>query len=286
MRIKDKSMYLWFLPPLALVLLIYLLPICNIVYSAFTGIVGEDRVFVGLQNFRNVLPGLPRTIGLTLVWTLGSILPAMLLGFIAALLFQREYIGKKWMMSICVLPYTIPLVIVATAWMLMYQPNFGLINVLLVQTGVLEKPVSFMSYENAMISVIVARIWRAMPFAFISYYAALRAIPAEYYEAAEVDGANHYQRLLSITIPQLVPITTTTLIVLTVWTFLVFDIIFTMTGGGPANATNIIAVEIYKKTIYSGDTGAAGVLSLIAIIILLLLTLLYWKFFNKGGENT
>ncbi|HEY8499376.1 MAG TPA: sugar ABC transporter permease [Clostridia bacterium] len=285
MNTKGKCIYPWFILPSAIIVIIYLIPICNIFYSAFTKSVGSEKVFVGFDNFTRVAPELPKLIWKTLIWTMGSIIPATVLGLTAALLFQKDTAGKKLMITACILPYTIPLVIVATAWTLMYQPNFGLLNIAMVKLGIIEKPISFLSYDNAMGSVIVARIWRAMPFAFISYYAAIRSIPAELYEAAEVDGAKPVHKLLYVTLPQLVSITSTTLIILTVWTFLVFDIIFTMTGGGPADATNIIAVQIYKKSIYMNDSGGAAVLSLVAIIILFFITLLYWRLFNKGGET-
>jgi multiple sugar transport system permease protein len=111
--------------------------------------------------------------------------------------------------------------------------------------------------DNAMTAVIVARIWRSMPFAFFSYYAALRSIPTELYEAGDVDGANGTQKLLYITLPQLRDITATTFIILTVWTFLVFDIVFTMTGGGPLDATNIMSIEIYKELMGMQDLGTS-----------------------------
>ena len=237
MRIKDKNMYIWFIPAIIIIVFIYLLPFYNIIVSSFTETRAGTTRFVGFSNFLSVADELPKLIWTTLVWTIGSIVPAMIIGLIAALLFQGEFFGKKVMMSICVLPYTIPLVIVAAVWMMMYQPQFGLLNVIMVKLGLFKKGISFLSYDRALGSVIVARIWRAMPFAFISYYATIRSIPIEYYEAAEVDGANPIQKFAFITIPQLLSITVTTMIIPTVWTFLVFDIIFAMTGGGPVDAT-------------------------------------------------
>ncbi len=285
MRIKDKTIYLWFIPPITFVVIIYLLPLWRIIYSCFTRTIAGQTLFVGWDNFIGVADELPRLISTTMIWTIGSILPAMLLGFTAALVFQRDFRGKKLMMSCTVLPYTIPLVIVASVWMMMYQPNFGLLNVLLVKLGIFNKGISFLSYDKALTSVIVARVWRAMPYAFISYYAAIRSIPLEYYEAAAVDGANAVQKLFFITIPQVASVTLTTLIISTVWTFLVFDIIYTMTGGGPVDATNIIAVQIYKYSILKNDTESAAVLSLVSILILLAITEIYWKIFNRGGET-
>ena len=198
-------------------LFVYVVPIVSTVCHAFqnTTIAGEDS-FTLTGNFAKIAKDLGPVIGRTLIWTFGSIIPSMLLGLAAALVFNRNFFGKKLCVSICLLPYTIPLIIVAVCWYLLYQPNFGLLNTFMQTVGLTGKPVQFLSRNTALTAVIVARIWRSMPFAFISYYAALKSIPAEYMEAAAVDGAGHFQTLRYITLPQLKPITLTTGIILTV----------------------------------------------------------------------
>ncbi|MBU9724724.1 carbohydrate ABC transporter permease [Diplocloster modestus] len=276
---RLKNGFLLFLVPLFLIqLLVYVVPIVSTVCHAFqnTTIAGEDS-FTLTGNFAKIAKDLGPVIGRTLIWTFGSIIPSMLLGLAAALVFNRNFFGKKLCVSICLLPYTIPLIIVAVCWYLLYQPNFGLLNTFMQTVGLTGKPVQFLSRNTALTAVIVARIWRSMPFAFISYYAALKSIPAEYMEAAAVDGAGHFQTLRYITLPQLKPITLTTGIILTVWTFLVFDIVYSMTGGGPGKATTIMPMSIYHELISMHDTGAASALSLIAILILMIMTTIYWK---------
>jgi multiple sugar transport system permease protein len=286
MRVKQKVIYLYFTPVFLLIMFIYLIPICNTFYNAFFNTSAEGAVtFIGFGNFIRIKSMIGPTIWRTLVWTFGSIVPAIILGFIAALIFQKDFRFKKTLIAACILPYTIPLVIVATVWILMYQIDFGLLNVFLKELKIIHSPISFLSVDNAMTAVIVARIWRSMPFAFLSYYAALRSIPTELYEAGDVDGASGMQKLFYITLPQLREITATTFIILTVWTFLVFDIVFTMTGGGPLDTTSIMSIEIYKELMGMQDLGTSSALSIIAIAVLLCLTLLYWKFFTRGGEQ-
>jgi multiple sugar transport system permease protein len=286
MRVKQKVIYLYFTPVLLLIMFIYLIPICNTFYNAFFSTSAEGAVtFSGFGNFIRIKSIIGPTILRTLVWTFGSIVPAIILGFIAALIFQKDFRFKKILIAVCILPYTIPLVIVATVWILMYQIDFGLLNVFLKELKIIHSPISFLSVDNAMTAVIVARIWRSMPFAFLSYYAALRSIPTELYEAGDVDGASGMQKLFYITLPQLREITATTFIILTVWTFLVFDIVFTMTGGGPLDTTSIMSIEIYKELMGMQNLGTSSALSIIAIAVLLCLTLLYWKFFTRGGEQ-
>ena len=133
-------------------------------------------------------------------------------------------------------------------------------------------------------AVIVARVWRAMPFAFMNYYSALTTIPAEQYEAACIDGAGSVQRFWYITMPNLKAITGSTLIVLTVWTFLVFDIIFGMTGGGPVDATKTISMRIYQEMFSMKNLGTASAWSLIAIVVLVIITIFYWRLMEKEDD--
>jgi multiple sugar transport system permease protein len=283
---KYKKGFLLFLIPLfAVQIFIYVVPMFDTIISTFkiTTIVGEST-FTLTGNFRKVSNNLWPIIGRTLIWTIGSISVSMIIGLAAALLFNRDFVGKKAAFSAVLMPYTIPLIIVAACWQLLYQPDFGWLNKFLQTCGIVKKSVHFLSKDSALIAVIIARIWRSLPFAFLSYYAALKSIPISLYEASKVDGAKEYQNLFYITLPQLKSITITTGVILTVWTFLVFDIIFTMTGGGPGKATTILPIAIYQETVLMYDKGAASALSLISICILIVLTSLYLKAL-KGDDS-
>ena len=276
-KLQRRRLILSLIPLFSLILIVYLIPLFSIIMNTFTGFGGSQTgKFIGLGNFRMISEEIPKSILTTLIWTMGSVLPAVLVGMVLALLFQEQFKLKKLFLSLNLLPYSIPLVIVATAWMFVYNQNFGILNVALKQFGIIDKSILFLNYQNALTSVIVARFWRALPFAFINFYAALTIIPVEFYEAASVDGASPYHKLIKITLPYLRSITSTTLIILTVWTFLVFDIIYGMTGGGPVDATRIISIQIYREMFNMKDLGTASCWSLIAIFILLVITVLYW----------
>lgn len=281
----QKGFLLFLIPLLVMQLLIYVIPIGSTIYYAFTTTTGlEAGQFTLTGNFGRVSKDLWPTIKRTLIWTFGSIVPSMVLGLCAAVLFNRKFRGQKVCISICLVPYTIPLIIVGVCWYFMYQPNFGLLNGILRAVGILEKPMRFLNKEGALLAVIVARIWRSMPFAFVSLYAAVKAIPEDYFEAAAIDGAGEWKKFIYITLPQLRPAMLSTGIILTVWTFLVFDIIYTMTGGGPGTATRILPLAIQRELITMYDTGAASALSLVSIVILTVLTVLYWRAM-EGDES-
>lgn len=280
--IQRRRIILSLAPLLLLLAFVYAYPLINVCISAFMGFTGSSAgQFVGLKNFKLISPDIPKTVTTTLVWTFGSVLPSMVLGLALALICSKNFRGKKVIVSINLLPYAIPLIIVASCWRFAYNPDFGVINVFLKKFGLIDESISFLSYENALWAIIVARIWRATPFAFMNYYSALTTIPQDQYEAAHIDGANTVQRFLYVTLPNLKSVTTSTLIVLTVWTFLVFDIVYGMTGGGPVDATRTISMRIYQEMFSMKNQGTSSAWSFIAIIILVVITILYWNVLDK-----
>ena len=283
MRSTQRKRIIGSLAPLLILLcFVYAYPLINVCISAFRGFTGSSAgTFVGLKNFEIIKGDIPSTVITTLIWTFGSVIPAMVLGLALALICNQTFRGKKAVVAINLLPYAIPLIIVASCWRFVYNQDFGIINVALKSLGIIDESIQFLDYDHALVAVVVARIWRATPFAFMNYYSALTTIPADQYEAARVDGANAIQNFFYVTLPNLKEITSSTLTVLTVWTFLVFDIIYGMTGGGPVDATMTISMRIYREMFSLKNQGTSSAWSMIAIIILVIITLFYWKFIDN-----
>lgn len=277
-KLQRRRILLSLLPLAVLLCFVYGYSLITVLFSAFTGFTGSSAgKFVGMKNFQLISKDIWPTVKITLIWTFGSVLPAMVMGLALAVFCNRKFKGKKAVVSINLIPYAIPLIIVASCWRFVYNPDFGVLNVLLSKLGLIEKPVSFLGFDLALLSVIIARIWRAMPFAFMNYYSALTTIPKDLYEAAAIDGASPSQAFWNITIPHLRTTTSSTLLVLTVWTFMVFDIIFGMTGGGPVNATKTLPMRIYQEMFGMKNLGTVSAWSLIAIGVLVIVTILYWN---------
>ena len=277
-KLQRRRILLSLLPLAILLCFVYGYSLVTVLFSAFTGFTGSSAgKFVGMKNFQLISKDIWPTVKITLIWTFGSVLPAMVAGLALAVFCNRNFKGKKAAVSINLIPYAIPLMIVASCWRFVYNPDFGVLNVLLSKLGLIEKPISFLGFDLALLSVIIARIWRAMPFAFMNYYSALTTIPKDLYEAAAIDGASPSQAFWNITMPHLRTTTSSTLLVLTVWTFMVFDIIFGMTGGGPVNATKTLPMRIYQEMFGMKNLGTASAWSLIAIGVLVIITILYWN---------
>jgi len=281
---KKLTPYYFLIPMFVVIAFIYFYPFISLVEFSFknTSLVSRGR-FIGIRNFQALADFLWPVVLKTLIWTFGSVIPAMAIGLGGALLFQDTFKGKKALMTLYLVPYCMPLAIAAFLWVSLYNPNFGIINTALLKIGFIGEPISFLSYKKALTSVIVIRIWRATPLAFITYYAGLQSIPIQYYEAARVDGASPLQCFLNITLPQLRSVTMVTAIILTVWTALIFDIIFPLTEGGPLDATEIIPIKIYKLFFYRNDVGEAAALSLATMGVLFLISLFYWKITQREG---
>lgn len=277
-KLQRRRILLSLLPLAILLCFVYGYSLVTVLFSAFTGFTGSlAGKFVGMKNFQLISKDIWPTVKITLIWTFGSVLPAMVAGLALAVFCNRNFKGKKAAVSINLIPYAIPLIIVASCWRFVYNPDFGVLNVLLSKLGLIKKPISFLGFDLALLSVIIARIWRAMPFAFMNYYSALTTIPKDLYEAAAIDGASPSQAFWNITMPHLRTTTSSTLLVLTVWTFMVFDIIFGMTGGGPVNATKTLPMRIYQEMFGMKNLGTASAWSLIAIGVLVIITILYWN---------
>lgn len=277
-KLQRRRILLSLLPLAILLCFVYGYSLVTVLFSAFTGFTGSSAgKFVGMKNFHLISKDIWPTVKITLIWTFGSVLPAMVAGLALAVFCNRNFKGKKAAVSINLIPYAIPLIIVASCWRFVYNPDFGVLNVLLSKLGLIEKPISFLGFDLALLSVIIARIWRAMPFAFMNYYSALTTIPKDLYEAAAIDGASPSQAFWNITMPHLRTTTSSTLLVLTVWTFMVFDIIFGMTGGGPVNATKTLPMRIYQEMFGMKNLGTASAWSMIAIGVLVIITILYWN---------
>ena len=247
----------------------------------------QDYHFIGLGNYVRMFhdPTFWLTLKNSFVWVFFSVSIQFVLGFLGALLLNAEFKTRAFFRTLNLLPWIIPGVVVGLVWEYLYQPNYGPINDILRRVGVLSVPVAWLSEPTlAMAAVIFANIWRGIPFFSIMILAGLQAIPDEVYEAATVDGASVTQRFWHITLPMLRPIIVVATATRIIWTFNYADLIFVMTSGGPANATQITSSYTLLTAYTDLDFGYAATLSVILLVIMLIFTACYLKF-TKGVES-
>jgi multiple sugar transport system permease protein len=267
-----------------------LFPILKSIYmSLFHNVLSrpQDYRFIGLGNYLRLVhdPTFWLTLKNSVVWVFCSVSIQFVLGFLGALLLNAEFRGRAFYRTLNLLPWIIPGVVVGLVWEYIYQPNYGPLNDILKRLGLLTVPIAWLSQPaTAMASVIFANIWRGIPFFSIMILAGLQAIPDEVYEAATVDGASVTQRFWHITLPMLRPIIVVATATRIIWTFNYADLIFVMTSGGPANATQITSSYTLLTAYTDLDFGYAATLSVVLLVIMLVFTALYLKI-SKGVES-
>jgi multiple sugar transport system permease protein/alpha-1,4-digalacturonate transport system permease protein len=225
--------------------------------------------WVGFENFERMLGHSTFWISLwnTVYYAAGHIPLTMAASLVLALLLNRAMAGLGFFRTAFFLPYVTSLVAVAVVWNMLFDPTSGPVNQFLQFVGVTDPPGWTTSTTWAMPAVIIASVWRDMGYYMVLFLAGLQTIPTELYEAARVDGANAWQRFRNITLPGLRPTTFFVLIMCTVQSFKVFDLIIVMTDGGPGRATIVLSQLIYEQGIREGRFGFASAISLVLFLL-------------------
>jgi multiple sugar transport system permease protein len=247
----------------------------------------QDYHFIGLGNYVRLVedPVFWLSLWNSVVWVFGSVVLQFVVGFAVALLLHQAFIGRSAVRTVMLLPWIIPGVVVGLIWEWLYQPNYGVINDLLTRAGWLHAPVAWLSNPDlAMAAVVFTNVWRGIPFFAIMLLAGLQAVPAELYEAARIDGAGVWDRFWHVTVPLMRPIIVVATATRIIWTFNYADLIFVMTNGGPANATQITSTYTLLQAYSNLDFGYAAALSVILLVIMLAFTAAYLKM-TRGVEE-
>jgi multiple sugar transport system permease protein len=227
--------------------------------------VGVPGSFVGMQNFVLLLNDSIFRVAVwnTVVYTAVTTVFKLALGLWLALLLNRHFKGKALTRAFILLPFIIPTVLSTFAWKWMFDPTFSVINWTLFRFGLIGSRINWLGDPNlALISVIIVNIWRGVPFYAISLLAGLQTINPELHDAAAIDGARPWQRFWYVTWPLLLPVTMVVVLFSVIQTFADFQLVYVLTGGGPANATQLFATYAYQIGVGTGLLGQGAAISL------------------------
>jgi multiple sugar transport system permease protein len=279
--------YFFVLPALILIGLVILYPLANAVGLSLTdsSFIKPEPQFVGLKQFQKMWsdPAFWLVLRNSLVWTLAVVLSQFVVGLGTALLLNERFHGRALARGIVVISWVTPGVIAALVWRLMYDPQLGIVNGLLAGLGVPHPTIPWLGQvSTAMLALIVAAIWKGAPFSTLMYLASLQCVSEELVDASKIDGANSWQRLLYVTIPEIMPIIRITILLTTVWTFNYFELIYIMTNGGPGDNTHIFPTFIYKLAFTQVRTGAAAAYGIVSVLILMIFSLTYMRELNRA----
>lgn len=209
-----------------------------------------------------------------------------IIGLLLAVVLNKQIGGRGFLRSLALMPWTVPTLITALLWMWIYQPQYGVLNYILMRLHIIDRPISWVtSVKFALPSVVVAALWKQVPFMFTMMLAGLQSIPKDLYEAAMIDGASNWQTFFSITLPMLSNVIKATLLISIIENFKQFPLFWVMTGGGPMDKTTTLAILTYKNSFFNLNFGKGTAVSTCWLVILVVFTLVYNKLFAVNEQN-
>lgn len=243
----------------------------------------ENTRFIGLDNYSRILdsPDVWNAFKVSLIFTVISVGLSFVIGLGLALLLNQKLPGRAILRSIFIIPWAVPAFVAALTWSWMFNDQFGIIASLLKDIGITKPPI-WLGADLALVSLIVVMVWKSFPFQLVVLMAGLQAIPAELYEAATVDGAVAYQKLLHITMPLLKPIAMISVLLASINAFNFFTIPWILTRGGPAGATSVLPIYTYTLGFVGGDFGFAATMAVIMFLFILVVGSIYlWQYLRE-----
>jgi len=291
-RLSDQWFSLVLLSPTAFLLICFaLFPIGYSLYMSFHNVILSrpgPYAFVGLRNYLNIIrdPVFVNSLWKTAYFSTVVLIGSTSLGLAVALLLNKGFIGRSIVMSCLLIPWAIPKVVNGLIWKWIFDGNYGIFNALLLKLGIIDA-YKFWFAESPVIGILliaIASIWKNMPFVALVFLAALQTIPRTLYEAAEVDGANGWQRFIHVTVPCLRSALTIILILQTTWAIKLFDLIQVLTQGGPGDKTMVVYYYIYRQAFDYLNIGYASAGAYLVSLLITLLAIVYYKFL-KGSER-
>ncbi len=246
--------------------------------------VGNPGHFVGLHNFAKAWDDsiFQQAFRNTFFYTFWATIFKLALGMWLALLLNRSFRGKRLVRASMLLPFIIPTVLSTFAWRWMFDPTFSVLNWLLYRTGFIVTKIPFLSDGvYGMWCAIVVNTWRGMPFFAITLLAGLQTINPDLHEAASLDGANGWKRFWHVTWPLLKPVTLVVVVFSIIQTFSDFQLIYVLTGGGPANSTHLLATYAYQVGVATGLLGEGAAISLFMLPVLFIVVWVQLRYLRR-----
>ena len=288
MNKKNYTRWLYVLPAIIIVLALFVYPIISSFYFSFTNknLIRPTYDFVGLDNYIAVLKdkGFWNAFLNSLKWTIFSLGGQLLVGFTAALALNKVKHLKGFYKTLLIIPWAFPSIVIAFSWQWILNGVYGFLPNILVQLGLCDTPPQFLTDRVlAFVVLVFINIWFGAPMIMVNVLAALQTVPQDQYEAAEIDGAKGWQSFLYITVPHIKVVTGLLVVLRTVWIFNNFDLIYLITGGGPAGATQTVPVYAYDMgwgTKLLGKSSAVTVLLfifLMAVCVAYFAVLAHWE---------
>lgn len=276
-RIKG---YAFLLPNILGFAVFTLFPVAASLLISFTDWDGFGKIrFIGLTNYLGIFSdeGFMISLKNSMIYTIFFVPLTLALALLVAIALNNGMKGVKLYRTAFFLPYISATIAVAVVWQLLYHPTLGPLNGFLKGIGISSPPQWLSSTKWAMTAVIVASIWKSTGYYMIIFLAGLQGIPKHLYEASDIDGANSFQKFRNVMLPMLSPVIFFTVIMGIINSFKVFDIVYALTGGGPARATNVLVYTIYDMAFGRYQFGPASAMAYVLFAIILIITAVQFR---------
>nr|WP_154325433.1 sugar ABC transporter permease [Pantoea sp. 201603H] len=276
---EHRQAWVLLAPMLVVMFLLTAWPLVRTIWLSFTDAAligsGDSPLYVGLENYLYALtdPDFRASILRTLYFTVVSVAIEGVIGVLVALLLNQRFYGRNILRVLVILPWALPTIVNAMMWRLNFNPDYGSINAMLTQMGIIDGYRSWLgSPDSALNAVMLADIWKNYPLVTLLVLAALQSIPDDLFEAARLDGASAWRRFRAITFPAIVAPLSVALVLRTIDAFKIFDIIYVMTRGGPVDSTKTLSFFVYQESfsyLRAGSGAAYAVLMTLMCAVLI-----------------
>ncbi|HEX9786857.1 MAG TPA: sugar ABC transporter permease [Candidatus Binatia bacterium] len=288
MKSSQRLALLFLLPSFFFVALFSIFPIIESFRLSFYRLILTlpwlGQKMVGWENYSDLLsdPVALTSIRTTLIFIAGTIPLELLLGLGIALVLNEVFRGRGLLRAVVLIPWAIPTVVSSQMWRFIFNDRYGLVNFTLFGADTSRYLAPLADPYLALTAIMIAEIWKTTPFAALIILAGLQGIPDDLYEAASIDGATPWQKFRHVTLPLLKPALLLALLFRTIDSLRVFDLVFVMTQGGPADATNVLQFYGYKKTFAEGMIGYGSAIAVTVFFMSLVLSLAYLRAFKAS----
>ena len=266
----DYARWIFVLPALLVVGILLVYPIFSSLY--YKAVLSDSNFYKAFLT--------------SILWTVGSLLGQLFIGFTAALAINRVKIGKGIYRTLMIIPWAFPSIVIALSWKWILNGVSGFLPNILVQLGISSELPQFLSDSSLVfLTLIFINVWFGAPMIMVNVLSALQTIPQDQYEAAQIDGASKFQQFWHITVPHIKVVVGLLVVLRTIWVFNNFDIIYLLTGGGPANATTTVPVYAYNMGWGTKLLGRSSAVTVLLLAFLLLVCLVYFTIIGKWEKE-